>query len=138
MDGSMVERSRAEETIAQSRVRSRNTRVRTRSYEWFGHGDGLGRLRHYTELGSWDAGADFYSHVAPLCRVRCRVTSIVGPEKGTVEVAACGIPAFFVPSKARKDGALGIARGRDENLQVFAYLGFSYEGLRAWSVDNRG
>lgn len=43
--------------------------------------------------------------------------------------ASCGLPAFFVPAKA------DVSKGGDENARVTFYLGFSYDGLRAWSVE---
>ena len=36
--------------------------------------------------------------------------------------------AFFVPAKG------GYSRGHSENRPVTFYLGFSYDGLRAWAV----
>lgn len=129
IDGSMIEQVRSEELIRQSRTKSRNQRNRTRSYEWFGKGNGLGRLIHYSQLGEWDESTDFYADKSRLARVEGRVLKVNGPEAGTIELSSCGLPVFFVPAKA------SVERGRDENLQVDFYLGFSYDGLRAWSVE---
>jgi hypothetical protein len=56
------------------------------------------------------------------------VSHISGPQAGEIEVAG-GMKAFFVP------GVAGLQYGRAQNVQVKFFLGFSYEGLRAWSVE---
>ena len=61
IDGSMIERERSVELIQMSRARARSQRNRTRSFEWFGTGKGLERLKHYSELGEWDDYTNFYS-----------------------------------------------------------------------------
>jgi hypothetical protein len=129
IDGSMIERVRSEDLIQQLKTRSRNQRNRHRSYEWLGTGPGLRRLVHYSELGEWADADDFYSNTSLLEVVEGRITKISGPEAGVVELMSCGLPAFFVPARAE------VTKGRDENLTVTFYLGFSYDGLRAWSVE---
>ena len=129
IDGSMIERARSDELIHMSKAKARNERNRTRSFEWFGKGKGLRRLKHYSELGEWNYEANFYSNTSILERVEGRIAQINRPEAGTIELASCGLSAFFVPAIA------GFYKGRDENLRVSFYLGFSYDGLRAWSVE---
>lgn len=128
IDGSMIERERSLDLIEQCRTKARNVRNRTRSFEWFGIGDGIARLIHYTELGDWDDETNFYSQVSQLERVDGRVAQINGPEAGYIELTSCGLKAFFVPAVA------DVYKGRDENIKLDFYLGFSYDGLRAWSV----
>lgn len=128
IDGSTIERIRSEDFIQQARVRARNQRNRTISYEWFGNGNALSRLRNYSELGEWNSETGFYANTSMLERIEGVVTHINRPESGTIELSSCGLTAFFVPAKA------GFIKGRDENTRVSFYLGFSYEGLRAWSV----
>lgn len=128
LDGSMIERVRSDDLIQASRVKARNLRNRTKSFEWLGKGSGLGRLKHSSELGEWNEDTDFYSNVEILERVEGRVSQISGPESGLIEITSCGLSAFFVPAKA------GLFKGRDENLRVSFFLGFSYDGLRAWSI----
>lgn len=48
----------------------------------------------------------------------------MGPQAGFVEFAG-GLQAFFVPAVS------GLSSG-SENTLVQAYLGFSYDGPRAW------
>ncbi|MBN1964614.1 MAG: hypothetical protein JW910_08200 [Anaerolineae bacterium] len=129
IDGSAIERVKAADLIELSRQRSRFYRERTRSYEWFGSGEGLAQLVHYTELGEWEEGGDFYTDTSRLEQLEGRVSKINGPEAGTIELASCGLTAFFVPARAQ------IEKGRDENARVRFFLGFSYDGLRAWSVE---
>jgi hypothetical protein len=57
------------------------------------------------------------------------IASISGPEAGLIELRG-GVKAFFVPGKS------GHLRGRDENRAVECFLGFSYDGPRAWEVRN--
>lgn len=128
LEGSTIEKVRSEELIEQSAKKARNRRNRTRSFEWFGDGHGLERLVHYSELGGWDKKVDFYSNTSPLVRLQGIIAKIRGPEAGAIEINRCGLLAFFVPAKANAE------KGRDENQPVSFYLGFSYDGLRAWSV----
>ncbi|MHB0874974.1 MAG: RNA-binding domain-containing protein [Anaerolineae bacterium] len=125
--GSLVERVRSDELIKASRTRARNLRNRTISFEWYGQGRGLARLKHYTELGEWDDSTDFYGNTSILERVKGRIFDLDRPEAGSIELS-CGLTAFFVPSRA------GFYKGRDENAEVDLLLGFSYDGLRAWDV----
>jgi hypothetical protein len=98
------------------------------SYEWLGHGDGLGMLVHFSELpDDWDRSRpDDVPSI--LRRMPARVASIGSPQAGTLRLEAGGLDAFFVPARA------GVLRGRHENAKVEAVIGFSYDGLRAWSV----
>ena len=128
IEGSTIERVRAKDLIEQSANKARGRKNRTQSFEWLGEGEGLSRLVHYTELGDWDESLGFYSDTSYLTRLRGRIADIKGPEAGNIEILSCGLLAFFVPAKA------GAAKGRDENQLVDFFLGFSYDGLRAWSV----
>ena len=128
IDGSMIERERSLDLIEQSKAKARNVRNRTRSFEWFGIGDGIARLIHYTELGDWEEETNFYGQAHHLERIDGRVAQINGPQAGYIELTSCGLKAFFVPAVA------DVYKGRDENTRLNFYLGFSYDGLRAWSV----
>jgi hypothetical protein len=102
---------------------------RTWSYEWLGTGSGLSRLVHHTRLGEWRNEKDFYENEAPLVIVDASVAKVDGGGSGQLELAS-GIPAFFVPAKV----VGGSVTQRDRNERVRCYIGFSYDGLRAWSV----
>jgi len=59
--------------------------------------------------------------------VQGRIAKIEAPQTGTIEVNG-GLYAFYVP-------ALGGGYSRDRlNRLVDFYLGFSYDGLRAWNI----
>jgi len=77
-------------------------------------------------LGKWDPAVGFFSNVQLLKREKGRIVEIISPAQGYIEVN--GVRAFFQPAnKFRK--------GRDEGENVSFYLGFSYDGLRAWTVE---
>ena len=125
LDGSTQGGADAERALDECRGLTRFRRDRTRSFEWFGEGDGIGRLVHQSRLGDWKD--DFFGDTEALVRVNGRIKSIDGPQKGVVEVNGA-VDAFFVPAKT------GFYEGRDENVSIDCYLGFSYDGPRAWDV----
>lgn len=127
LDGSPVARAAAHDALIECKRRSRMQRNRSVSFEWLGNGRGIQRLVHHSELGAWDSTAEFWQGADILARVSGRVASIRGPEAGELELTG-GVLAFFVPNKA------GLAKGRDENSRVTLFLGFSYDGPRAWEV----
>ena len=98
-----------------------------KSFEWWA-AESLNRpcpLVHHSELGPWSKERNFFEGVDNLGVVEGRIDDIRSPQAGTILVG--GMPAFFVP---RSD----FQRGRDLNVTVRCYVGFSYEGLRAWNV----
>ena len=127
LDGSIIAASEAQRGIETCRARAGFRRDRTRSLEWLGKGEGLQRLVHQDQLGIWDDAAGFYTNPEKLQRIRGIVRKIRAPQSGEIELPG-GLRAFFVPALA------GMSYGRDENRSVSIYLGFSYEGLRAWGV----
>jgi hypothetical protein len=106
-------------------------RDRTRSFEWLGDGNGLRRLIHEDQLGGWNETIGFWQNTKQLVRMQGVVSRIHAPQAGEIELR-WGLKAFFAPAVAE------MAVGRDENRLVSFYLGFSYEGLRAWSVQPVG
>lgn len=125
LEGSAQALADAERALDECRAIARFRRDRTRSFEWIGEGDGVKALVHQSRLGEWKD--DFWESTGALTRLGGRIASIDGPQKGSVELAG-GVRAFFVPGRA------GFHLGRDENLPVTAYVGFSYDGPRAWDV----
>ena len=125
LTGSIQGAADAERALDECRALARFRRDRTRSFEWIGPGDGVSALVHQSRLGDWAEG--FWKSTEALVRVNGRIRSIDAPQKGSVEFPG-GIQAFFVPAKS------GLRSGRDENLLVSFYLGFSYDGPRAWDV----
>lgn len=118
----------AKRKIERCQERSATFGNRRFSYEWLGRGSGLGMLLHHSELPeNWEMNAPDDLPGA-LIRQPARVARIGSPQAGTLRIEAGGLDAFFVPARA------GVLRGRHENARVDAVLGFSYDGLRAWSV----
>ncbi|HLF97694.1 MAG TPA: hypothetical protein VI457_11175 [Methylococcaceae bacterium] len=128
LDGSAIAANDAQRNIEICRTKAGFRRDRTRSFEWLGEGTGLRRLVHHDQLGGWDESAGFWSNTRPLLRIQGVVSRIHAPQSGEIELR-WKMKAFFVPVTA------GMSYGRDENRQVSFFLGFSYEGLRAWSVE---
>ena len=127
IEGSVLALPPMKENIEECRRRARLRPNRTGSFEWVGPGQRLQRLVHYSELGSWDSSQDFWENSKCLSRLKGTIVSLSGPEAGLVELSS-GMRAFFVPGKS------GHMRGRDENRLVTFFLGFSYDGPRAWEV----
>jgi tetratricopeptide (TPR) repeat protein len=127
LDGSAIAANDAQRNIEICKAKAGFRRDRTRSFEWLGGGEGLRRLVHQDQLGGWDDATGFWLNTKPLLRIEGVVSRIHAPQSGEIELRR-GIKAFFAPAVA------GMALGRDENRRVSFYLGFSYEGLRAWSV----
>jgi hypothetical protein len=98
--------------------------LRTRSFEWLSKEPIWCPLVHQSELG-WNEETRFVKHTELLEDVDGVVQEIRSPQTG--QISANGIPAFFVPGREFRSG-------QDENEKVSIYLGFSYEGLRAWQV----
>lgn len=127
LDGSAIAANDSQRNIEICRAKAGFRRDRTRSFEWLGEGVGLRRLVDQDQLGRWDEATGFWSNTKPLLRVQGVVSRIHAPQSGEIELR-WGVKAFFTPAVA------GMSLGRDENRLVSFYLGFSYEGLRAWSV----
>jgi hypothetical protein len=125
LEGSPISRDDALRALEECRGLARFRQRRTWSYEWVGREQGIRGLVHQTDLGEW--AGDFFRNTSSLARVKGRVAELNAPQKGRIELEG-GLPAFFVPTVA------GLQPGRDENRQVECYVGFSYDGLRAWQV----
>jgi hypothetical protein len=128
ISGSVLAVDKALRALEECRNRTRFRRYRTWSYEWLGLGKGLKQLVHQEQLGEWDRGADFWKDATLLRRIEGVVSFISGPQAGEIEFAG-GLKAFFVP------GVAGLSAARSENIAVSFLLGFSYDGPRAWSVE---
>ena len=126
IEGSVVARDDALRYLEEARQKARFRRNRTRSFEWWGKdGKGINRLIHQSTLGEWNTENAFWSNTTALGRLMGRISRINGPQAGQIELD-CGLEAFFVP--ARCDFVKKI------NLRVEFYVGFSYDGPRAWEV----
>lgn len=131
-EGALSMADEARELIAECRAVSVKAAFpRTRTFEWLGKQSGLNALVNVGELGAWDSRKRFWSEESLLRRVPGVVSRIRSPASGEIELPN-GLTAFFVPSTVMVEG--GYVRGLHEGRQVEFFLGFSYEGLRAWSV----
>jgi tetratricopeptide (TPR) repeat protein len=131
IEGFKINRDDAELFLAECRQLARRHRNRRRSFEWLGQGQGISALVHQSELGEWNTETDFWSSADKLRRIPGRIAKIDGPQAGVIE-AQGGLDAFFVPGKG------DFFKGRAENEAVDFFLGFSYDGLRAWGVQRLG
>lgn len=99
---------------------------RSHSYEWLGSKPHWCPLVHHSELGEWDKAVGFYPYAQTLALVTGTIETIKGPKAGTIRLGE-RIRAFFVPSTHQW-------ASKDINAVVQFYLGFSYDGFRAWAV----
>lgn len=125
--GSTLALGEAKRYIDECRQLARLRRNRHKSFEWLGTGLGLKALVHHSELGEWKTEHDFWEKPERIRRVTGRISAMEAPQAGQIEVFG-GLPAFFVPARGG-----GYSRDR-LNRQVEFYLGFSYDGLKAWNV----
>jgi len=98
-----------------------------RSFEWWAASD-LNRpcpLVHHSELGGWSKQLDFFEGSDKVGTLEGRIDGIHSSQSGIIAIN--DVPAFFVPRTQ-------FYANRDLNAQVTCYVGFSYEGLRAWNV----
>ena len=103
----------------------------TTSFEWLGKETGLAALVHVSTLGTWDNEKRFWPNTEHLRLVRGHIAQIRNQGNGEIELPS-GLRAFFVPSSGSVPG--GYIAGQDIGREVEFFLGFSYDGLRAWSV----
>jgi tetratricopeptide (TPR) repeat protein len=129
MEGSVQSAADAARALEECRTLARFRRDRTKSFEWIGNGMGISKLVHQSQLGEWEG--DFWQRTEVLSKISGRIFSMEARQKGQIELAG-GLKAFFVPAKS------DIQLGRDENALVSCFVGFSYEGVRAWSVEKIG
>jgi tetratricopeptide (TPR) repeat protein len=131
LEGSAQAKDNAERYIEECRQMARFRRNRTNSFEWLSSGSGVSRLVHHSELGQWQTDIEFWERTDRLVRVQGRVNRVDAPQQGYIEIKG-GLFAFYVPARSNH------SRSRSENQPVDFYLGFSYDGLRAWEVRDIG
>lgn len=129
LEGSQVNKETALRYLEECRTLARFRRNRTKSLEWYGPGAGIKRLVHHSRLGEWQKDKEFWEISEPLERITGRISKIQEPQSGQIEILG-GLGAFFVPAKG------GYFRNNSENQNASFFLGFSYDGLRAWEVND--
>lgn len=96
------------------------------SFEWLGISSRPHRLVHFSEMGRQRYGpTGFWSHPQELERVGGIIQEIKSPQSGRLRIRRGRLSAFFTPRNRFR-------QTRDIEAPVEFYLGFSYEGLRAW------
>jgi hypothetical protein len=131
IEGSDIAKGKAESYIKQCQAIARHKPRGGFSFDWLGNGEELTRLVHSSRLGDFNENTGFYQNEILLRKVRGKIVQANKPESGYIELQS-GLRAFFVPQRRHK-GATNFG-SQDVNKDVQFYLGFSYEGLRAWSV----
>jgi hypothetical protein len=118
-----AERDESAMRASLDQCRQRSIGKRGLSYEWLAKGPTWCPLAHASELGVWD---EFFTNTEPLDWITGSIASI-RPQAGTIRLGAQTV-AYFVPGTK-------FSETRHLNSLVRCYIGFSYEGLRAWSVE---
>jgi len=96
------------------------------SFEWLGNTKRPHPLVHFSEMGRQRHGASrFWSHPHELVRVSGVIEEIKSPQSGRLRITGGQLSAFFTPRNRFRQTS-GV------NKSIEFYLGFSYEGLRAW------
>jgi hypothetical protein len=121
-----IERNGDETLREMKESKSRATGRRVYCYQWLGKGPAWCPLVHFDELGKWDDVADFYPNSHLLARVKGTIRSIDSQQSGKIRLGG-KIDAFFVPKR-------DYYAFKDLNTEVEFFLGFAYDGFRAWGV----
>ena len=129
--GDLAAASEVPDLIAECGDLARDLARTTTSFEWLGREGGLSALVHISTLGSWDVKKNFWPNTEHLRPIRGRIAQIRNHGSGEIELTS-GLRVFFIPSRGAVPG--GYVAGQDIGREVEFFLGFSYDGLRAWSV----
>jgi hypothetical protein len=119
---------------------------RSLSFEWLGlnKNDGLEQLVSKEKLGVISASQyDFFGDTTLLREITGTITSVSNQsgstrQTGGIQLDNCGLEAFFVPIYGgfiqNNDGVERCKFDNTNNLnaRVKFFIGFSYDGLRAW------
>jgi len=100
---------------------------RTICYEWLALRPDWCPIANRSELGGWDRVTMFYRDRSMLTRVQGSIERIEGGHAGSIRIGEA-VSAFWPPSDEFR-------APQDINAIVNFYLGFSYDGLRAWKVE---
>lgn len=124
MQGVPTSFAKCEEYIERCRRAFPISSANKKSHEWMAREkyDVTCTIINSSKLGKWDG---FFERRDLLQRVTGTILSVESAKKGKININ--GLKAFFVPGN--QFYSLHI------NKEVSFYLGFSYEGLRAWEVE---
>lgn len=121
-----AERDESSLQISLENCRRRLIGRRGVSYEWLATRPDWCPLVHANELGDWVDELNFFPNTEALARAN-GIIATIKPQAGTIKMGTRTV-AYFVPGTK-------FSESRHLNAAVEFYLGFSYEGLRAWSVE---
>lgn len=130
IEGASTAKINAENLIKELSEKKRNAPFRKHCYEYLGKGVGLTKLIKRKIAISYSEENEITYNTEILQKVKGKISFIKGPEAGNIELT-CGLSAFFIPARGE-----GFAKDRDINKNVEFYLGFSYDGLRAFEVES--
>lgn len=131
INGDSLSKIKADQLLRETSEMSRTNTNRSYCQDWFGSGRNLLALIPTKKSISRDHNNEMIFNNEILHRVKGKIAEIRGPEAGNLELE-CGLKAFFIPARAFKGE--GAVRDRHLNEMVEFYLGFSYDGLRAFDV----
>lgn len=130
LDSSERSRIQSEIILEKCKLLAQDRTNRTFSFEWLGKGNGLNQLISHHRLGKIDPNTQFYEDTSLLRPIAGQIEKIESRQSG--RISAFGLSFFFTP--APRVGHQYV-RERDELRKVRFYVGFSYDGLRAWNVE---
>lgn len=96
------------------------------SFEWYGSGIGLHKIKNHRVLGSFDPTTFFTLNADNLAEAYGRIKEASDWQRGKI-ILDCGLEAFFVPG-------IGTFSQNNENQRVKFYIGFRYDQINAWDV----
>lgn len=96
------------------------------SFEWYGNGNGLHKLKNHRTLGTFGTAMFFTQNAGDLVEVFGRIKEASDWQRGKIELD-CGLEAFFVPG-------IGAFSERNVNDRVKFFIGFRYDQINAWDV----
>ncbi|SKC68252.1 hypothetical protein SAMN06295973_2803 [Plantibacter cousiniae] len=127
LSGGLASLDEVAEKLARMQAKTQYFGARRSIVDWYGTGDGFQALVHRAQVATWERRAD--DPPAILARVTGRVLSIRSNTSGILELQS-GLQAFFTPAAAG-------FKSDEINVPVTSVVGFSFDGLQAWSVKRR-
>lgn len=127
LSGGLASADELSEKLSLMQSKSQYFGARRSIVDWYGTGEGLQALVHRAQVATWERSTD--DPPAILARVPGRVLSIRSNTSGVLELQS-GLQAFFTPAAAG-------FHAEETNEPVTAVIGFSLDGLQAWSVKRR-
>lgn len=101
--------------------------------EWVGMNINTPLLINNRQVGKWNKGKHFFdSTPTKLTRLKGKVTKYLDRNKGFIEIENIGIEVMYQPGRFDH-----FSDNAQKQTKVDFYLGFNYDGARAFEVKNR-